>query len=1074
MNIERLVMDASNFHDVLSPAVHHQSAAGHEAKTGSSAELQQNPSPVPPSQRYPTLPPLPLNDPCCDAVTECQCTTPCKPELRPLEVEMNEVESLTSEIIYHADGSVFVLESGKGKLILEDGGGGSGDLLAANSMLCSALTSDSGANLGFGRPAIIKTCHISAASVGWHCRKEGIVAGSVSNTSTRVHSPVLYSFRVYDVRNGTPEAEAFAKSSSSASTSVPSPSSSTPDNDSFSSSCSFKSSYMAKDSVDSEDLKAFECLPRPLDEKHKPILMCFLCKLSFGFVYSFAVHAIEQHRLRFVPEERQLLQRVGASAIVQGVGPDWHPLLSFLEPKATDFPHVPSRDYVVAHSPTTTRETVGEVGSASVSCKAQPNFDGVLAPDKTPKSPITSILLVRQQPLKMGSVDCSALGDLEVVNRAKSEDDDSADRAEEENEKEMYNDGMNDTDEVPQVLLVSSPHVSTSELLTLSNQSVFNASLPASSVTNNATTVTTITIPKVNSSTFRAIDNSIGAASQNGFGDALAIQKTANSGCNKASSSLASQCDKPLKVGKDYERVVDMETNNHATTVVPNVVTLHTLPTLLAVSLSGRIPECQGQHNGGSVECPKCDMVLGSSRSLGGHMTMMHSRNSCKTLKCPKCNWHYKYQQTLEVHMKEKHPEPGNSCAYCHTGQPHPRLARGESYTCGYKPFRCDVCNYSTTTKGNLSIHMQSDKHLNNMQSFQNGEGPISEQGNSPAFLHGSPTVIASGSGSTMTVSSMQSTQTGTLSAALPSPTRSKSKPIWRCEVCDYETNVARNLRIHMTSEKHMHNVLLMQHSMKQLSVHPHSLDLANGRHGLSVLTPAEADYQQYYETDVHAAAQDLENPNIDKPDEKSTEKSLIMGDFQVDSSLTLPLLSSTTSQKPMLSCENEVLDRCSASTDLSLQLFQCAVCGAFSTDSLESLSLHATAERSLAESEWKTVLSDGAHSCLLCQYTTLLRANFQLHCKTDKHLARYQLMAHFREGGKASDCHLKCATAGSSIQLRCNACDYFTNSVDKLYLHTASVRHEASLKLYKVRMMSAVLIFLLTNWMQTLCKKLC
>ena len=95
---------------------------------------------------------------------------------------------------------------------------------------------------------------------------------------------------------------------------------------------------------------------------------------------------------------------------------------------------------------------------------------------------------------------------------------------------------------------------------------------------------------------------------------------------------------------------------------------------------------------------------------------MQHSRNSCKTLKCPKCNWHYKYQETLEIHMKEKHPENDSTCVYCVAGQQHPKLARGEAYTCGYKPYRCDICNYSTTTKGNLSIHMQSDKHINNVQ----------------------------------------------------------------------------------------------------------------------------------------------------------------------------------------------------------------------------------------------------------------------------------------------------------------------------------------------------------------------
>jgi len=54
----------------------------------------------------------------------------------------------------------------------------------------------------------------------------------------------------------------------------------------------------------------------------------------------------------------------------------------------------------------------------------------------------------------------------------------------------------------------------------------------------------------------------------------------------------------------------------------------------------------------------------------------------------------------------------------------HTPTSPRETYTCGYKPYRCEVCNYSTTTKGNLSIHMQSDKHLNNMQELQNGGVP--------------------------------------------------------------------------------------------------------------------------------------------------------------------------------------------------------------------------------------------------------------------------------------------------------------------------------------------------------------
>lgn len=100
---------------------------------------------------------------------------------------------------------------------------------------------------------------------------------------------------------------------------------------------------------------------------------------------------------------------------------------------------------------------------------------------------------------------------------------------------------------------------------------------------------------------------------------------------------------------------------------------------------------------------------------------VFHSRNACKKLKCPKCNWHYKYRETLDIHMREKHSTDfsqtmSQQCIYCVENIQHPRLGRGEQYKCGYKPYRCDICDYSTTTKGNLSIHMQSDKHINNLK----------------------------------------------------------------------------------------------------------------------------------------------------------------------------------------------------------------------------------------------------------------------------------------------------------------------------------------------------------------------
>ncbi|KAI1889041.1 hypothetical protein AGOR_G00174970 [Albula goreensis] len=422
---------------------------------------------------------------------------------------------------------------------------------------------------------------------------------------------------------------------------------------------------------------------------------------------------------------------------------------------------------------------------------------------------------------------------------------------------------------------------------------------------------------------------------------------------------------------------------------------------------------------GSGIECPKCDTVLGSSRSLGGHMTMMHSRNSCKTLKCPKCNWHYKYQQTLDAHMKEKHPESGGSCVYCRTGQPHPRLARGESYTCGYKPFRCEVCNYSTTTKGNLSIHMQSDKHLNNVQTLQNG-------GTEPVYNHSVP------------VSSASLSSCGT-----PSPSKPKQKPTWRCEVCDYETNVARNLRIHMTSEKHMHNMMLLQQNMKQIQ---HNLHLG--------LAPAEAELYQYYlAQNIGLTGMKLENP---------ADQQMMINPFQLDPTTAAALAPGLVNNElppeirlasgQLMGDDLSVLSAGELSPYISdplLKLFQCAVCNKFTSDSLEALSVHVNTERSLPEEEWRAVIGD-IYQCKLCNYNTQLKANFQLHCKTDKHMQKYQLVAHIKEGGKSNQWRLKCIAIGNPVHLKCNACDYYSNSVEKLRLHTANQRHETALKLYK------------------------
>ena len=102
-------------------------------------------------------------------------------------------------------------------------------------------------------------------------------------------------------------------------------------------------------------------------------------------------------------------------------------------------------------------------------------------------------------------------------------------------------------------------------------------------------------------------------------------------------------------------------------------------------------------------------------------------KSSSKFLKCPKCPWKFQYQipldgekelwkiQEFDVHMKDAHPENNSLCAYCITGQSQHHPESVSYYKCGYKPFKCVVCNFSCKKKGNLNGHLKSDRHKNNV-----------------------------------------------------------------------------------------------------------------------------------------------------------------------------------------------------------------------------------------------------------------------------------------------------------------------------------------------------------------------
>ena len=403
------------------------------------------------------------------------------------------------------------------------------------------------------------------------------------------------------------------------------------------------------------------------------------------------------------------------------------------------------------------------------------------------------------------------------------------------------------------------------------------------------------------------------------------------------------------------------------------------------------------------VECPKCDFILNSAR-LGEDFL----NNPAKALKCPKCNWHYKYQETLEVHMKDKHPESTSHCIYCITGQQHPRLARGETYTCGYKPYRCEVCNYSTTTKGNLSIHMQSDKHINNMQELQNGG------------------VVTASDGTKITQNILS--KMPRVNQRLSSPHPAHQQNMWRCDICNFETSQPRNLRVHMTSDKHVQNITAIQQNMKQLQGIQLLQNLTNtDRNGgvLPALPPLQPAGEMMMMMEMASQAQHNQN-------------------------IFLQLLARNSPPDLGTEAGDQASEGAQSQSDPNpIKLFNCCICREFSTDTLDGLSSHIAIDRSVEGEGEVQLLLGGTHICKLCSYKTNLKANFQLHCKTDKHLARLSLYNHIREGGPANEWKLSMLTGTNPTQLRCNACDYNTNSLHKLQSHIQTQSHELSVILF-------------------------
>lgn len=957
----------------------------------------------------------------------------------------SDVENFDGKIVYNPDGSAYIIEDSE--LSDEDAVELDGCIIDGRGVNCS--TSE-------GFPPIANAIYVSSRNQSLHHHPSmfsssgGIGSGMSSSTvttyskggtrssmpdkrtSNATEVPVMHSYRVYSVRNNK-----------------------------------FEMGRAASKEEEGASSPTKDCSSVPV----KPILMCFVCKLSFGYAKSFVAHAMSDHNVILLDDEKDILSHKNTSAIIQCVGKEKEPLVSFLEPLSPVIT-APTLRPVVSQLAASTSSILSSVSSSSRlssdnnspkvpninnssnnnnNCNAaiRNTIDGcgsltssICASNVSDKHVAESLVIHRRisSPLSISSPNVH-VPETQPVSLS------------------CRNDGI-DAECNP------SAFSSTSTINTNTTSLCFTTATSSLSSSCNTGITTNITT-SASSSTSNSSNNNI-ARTADGVLDCV-LDLTRKSPVSNASSTTT-----PLS----STNIPSPGTSpSPSSTVVSPLLTSSTVstyatqhpPSFLTGTTIGVCPDhLSGRPSG--VDCAKCELILSSSRLSGGvggggPLAGMHSRNSCKTLKCPKCNWHYKYQETLEIHMKEKHPETETSCIYCIAGQPHPRLARGETYTCGYKPYRCEVCNYSTTTKGNLSIHMQSDKHLNNMQELQNGTVTNSElsaaaaaavaashsQNTSPVTpSHSKSTDLSSptpcsGSGSNGLVSPYHSTLTNAAAAAAAAVQAQKPKPTFRCDVCNYETNVARNLRIHMTSEKHTHNYLVLQQNMKQMQA-------------LSAMQQSQHQQQLNLDKLLHF------HPVLTLPGEKPPPHSeAALADMAYNQALIIQLMTGGQLPAHMTATTPDL----SATMDMGLNpetmepppepadpnpeyLFQCCVCNVFTSDMLDALSHHLAADRTKIREQEILAIVAGHYVCKLCTYKTTLKANFQLHCKTDKHLQRLQHVNHVKEGGVRNEWKLKYVSSPGGVQVRCNACDYYTNSTHKLQLHAASQRHEFGAALFR------------------------
>ncbi|XP_070143773.1 zinc finger protein 2 isoform X2 [Drosophila kikkawai] len=873
----------------------------------------------------------------------------------------------------------------------------------------------------------------------------------------------------------------------------------------------------------------------------KPILMCFICKLSFGNVKSFSLHANTEHKLNLIELEQQLLKREYSSAIIQR-NMDEKPSISFLQPldintagDVADEKNLQqiSTDAVGPIPPKTDKQEKENENDNHDQCRerepqndSENDHESDHVSNNQMAAPSAYYHHQVKSSMKFGSLnsvtETTKTNKLSKVSVPSSSSSTSSGEVSSLSRTDNLSNNINNKSEESSLEVEMNPGSS------LSPQRNELSEVPSSDFL--AATAPGVFPPQVSS--FHASLAALAANNTESNGNRVKLiteflqqqlQQHQQSQQQHQSSLFPSQClEHPDFNGVDCKTCefleiqgrtkspslpqlqvpplrspcnnLAMSPSSSSVTSVGNAAATSTSAATGATS-SFTIGACSDHINGRpqGVDCARCEMLLSSARLNSG--VQMSTRNSCKTLKCPQCNWHYKYQETLEIHMREKHPDGESACGYCLAGQQHPRLARGESYSCGYKPYRCEICNYSTTTKGNLSIHMQSDKHLNNMQELNSSQNMVaaavatgklllSSSSSSPqgaGTSNSAPPPVGSSSCLTTnnvvgnpSTSNNSNASSGTV-ASSSSSVNLKPKPSFRCDICSYETSVARNLRIHMTSEKHTHNMAVLQNNIKHIQtfnfLQQQQQSSASGGVSssgvagsfLPEVALADLAYNQalmiqllhHQQQQQQSSANTKLSPTSSSPDpfnfSISPKPVVKMAHNQV-LSLGLGMPIGGGMMETGGDTTGDLPQPISKPNEWPSALYSCLICDSFNTNNLDDLNQHLLVDRSRSQSTATScsteimLIHNNNYICRLCNYKTNLKANFQLHSKTDKHLQKLSYINHIKEGGIRNEYKFQQHFQQQHInvvQLKCNCCDFITNSIQKLSLHTQQMRHD-------------------------------